>query len=530
MNLSGNKYRSSVLWLIVISTLVRGLLAATLELGNDEVYYRLYALYPDWSHFDHPMMVGIVMQIFSLNMLFQSEFSLRLASVIFGAVNIWLIFRIGSQIKNYRVGFFAALLYVSSIYATVITGIFILPDTPQSVLWLMTILLMLKTLPIGPNGKKSRKRMLLIGLGIGLGLLSKYTSIFLLLGLVLYIVLFRKVWLSSLSFYLVLIVAGVCALPILIWNIQNDFISFTFHTARISTSGYSLNLNYFITEFIGEMFYNNPINFILIIVSLFFVSNKKLKIKKSTQAILVLSSLPLIISFGIFSLFRETLPHWSAPGYTALILLAAAWLDQLQNKRVVKTLLISAISLTGIVLMLGYFQINYGIIDLSGEEEPGRLGKNDFSLDMFGYRQIGNGFAEIVAQDVATGEMPENSILIGDNWFPLANYDFYAAYPIGMKVFGIADLNHLHKYAWTNKIQGGFKLGMNGYYITDSKYLRQPNELKTHFETAEIADTIPIYRSGKLVKQAFVYRLKNMVKVPEDPFEESPQPPLEKGE
>lgn len=47
------------LWSIIISSvLIRGFLAWYVELGNDEVYYWTYALYPDWSHFDHPPMVG----------------------------------------------------------------------------------------------------------------------------------------------------------------------------------------------------------------------------------------------------------------------------------------------------------------------------------------------------------------------------------------------------------------------------------------------------------------------------------------
>ena len=72
-------------YLIGISLIVRAFLAGLLELGNDEVYYWTYALYPDLSHFDHPPMVGFIIQIFSLNLLFEHEFFLRLGSIIFGA-------------------------------------------------------------------------------------------------------------------------------------------------------------------------------------------------------------------------------------------------------------------------------------------------------------------------------------------------------------------------------------------------------------------------------------------------------------
>ncbi|NJN26287.1 MAG: hypothetical protein HC819_10070 [Cyclobacteriaceae bacterium] len=43
------------LWLlIVLTTFIRIFIASTLQLSVDEVYYWTYALYPDWSHFDHP--------------------------------------------------------------------------------------------------------------------------------------------------------------------------------------------------------------------------------------------------------------------------------------------------------------------------------------------------------------------------------------------------------------------------------------------------------------------------------------------
>ena len=91
--MSDNKKINRVLiWLIVVSTIVRGVLAAIIEFGNDEVYYWTYALYPDLSHFDHPPMVGFVIQMFSLDLLFQDEFFIRLGSIVFGAIDTYLVF------------------------------------------------------------------------------------------------------------------------------------------------------------------------------------------------------------------------------------------------------------------------------------------------------------------------------------------------------------------------------------------------------------------------------------------------------
>jgi hypothetical protein len=512
------KYRTWVFILIIISTVIRGLLAALLELGNDEVYYRLYALFPDWSHFDHPSMVGITMQLFSLNMLLQSEFFLRFGAIVFGAINIWIVFLIGKKVKNERTGFISAVLYVSSIYASVITGIFILPDTPQSLFWIMSVYLILHTFSESSTRPDTNRNLILLGLTLGFGILSKYTTVFIWIGIVLFVLLFDRKWLKVKTLYLSFALTVFLSLPILIWNIRNDFISFTFHSSRVDMAGYGINLNYFLRELMGEFLYNNPVNFVLIILALITILKNKLQMRKVLQKLLILISLPLIMSFIIFSFFRETLPHWSAPAYTSLIFIAAAWLDQ-KRHAVAKPVLISSISVITIVVLLGYLQINHGVIQFTEPEAYNRMGKNDPSLDMFGYRQIGETFGDIVRRDINNGEMPEGSVLVGDNWFPLANYDYYAAYPADMKVFGLADLDHLHKYAWVNEIQGGFQKGMSGYYISDSKYFRPPNQLFIDtFREIEAIDTIQVYRGDKVVKLAFIWRLKDLKKVPADPF------------
>ena len=75
MKIKQQNINKCLILLLSVSALLRGFLAFFLEFGNDEVYYWTYALYPDWSHFDHPPMVGFMMQLFSGNLFFTSEFS-----------------------------------------------------------------------------------------------------------------------------------------------------------------------------------------------------------------------------------------------------------------------------------------------------------------------------------------------------------------------------------------------------------------------------------------------------------------------
>jgi len=133
--------------LILISFFLRLFLAYTFELGNDEVYYWTYALFPDLSHFDHPPMVGFFIQLFSFNLTFRSEVFIRLAAVVVGTINTYLIFLIAKKIKNSLAGLYAAFLYTASIYGFVVNGLFILPDAPLSLFWLIDLYLFVHILP-----------------------------------------------------------------------------------------------------------------------------------------------------------------------------------------------------------------------------------------------------------------------------------------------------------------------------------------------------------------------------------------------
>jgi 4-amino-4-deoxy-L-arabinose transferase-like glycosyltransferase len=116
---------------VVINLIIKLIPAAVLELGNDEVYYWTYALFPDWSHFDHPPMVGLTIQLFSLNLRFQSEIFMRLGSLVLSSASVILLFYLVKKIYSQRAAFISILLFTSSFYFNIISGLFILPDTPQ---------------------------------------------------------------------------------------------------------------------------------------------------------------------------------------------------------------------------------------------------------------------------------------------------------------------------------------------------------------------------------------------------------------
>jgi hypothetical protein len=509
------------LWiLIAISFAIRAFIAWTLELGNDEVYYWTYALYPDLSHFDHPPMVGYMIQFFSLNLLFDSEIWIRMSSLILGSINIWLFFQMGKKLHGPRTGLIAATLYVASVYGTVITGIFILPDTPQMFFWLISLYLIIDIFHTETKPSKANKLLLYTGILIGLGMLSKYTSVYLWFGIFIYIILFDRKWLKSGYLYLSVILSIILFSPVIWWNIQNDFVSLSFQGGRVNpASGLELRPDYFFMEVLGEFLYNNPINVVLIILAVISLLKKRIKngINRSFKILLSIS-LPLIFTFLFLSLFKRTLPHWTAPAYTTLLLLAAYHLNEIPGSAKVlfpKPMRYS-LGLLLLVMTVGILQIKLGIIRFDHPDKVSvtKLGQKDISLDIYGWKKIGSEFTQILQRDRESGYF-NSEYIISHRWFPAANLDYYAGFPNDIKVLGLGYISAIHKYYWINQKRGGFDLGMNAYCITTSHNYSDPYEdFSQFFSRIEPSDTLHIKRNGKHVMNVFIYRLKDMKQLP----------------
>ena len=518
------KFTKYVVGLIVISTILRFFIAYFIEFGNDEVYYWTYALYPDWSHFDHPPMIGYMIQLFTGNLSISSEWAVRLPSVVLGAVDTWMMFAIGKRLKNELTGLYAAILYTVSIYSFLIVGVFILPDTPQIFFMLLAFYSFIKALDSEELGKKEKKSMLLAGLFTGLGIFSKYTAIYMWVGAALFVLFFKRKWFKEITLYIAGFITLLFIIPILYWNDVNDWISFTFHGNRVDVTKYGLRLDYFFSELGGEILYNNPVYFVICIISIVYCLRYIGRYLSKEQTFLVLfMGLPIIFTFLGFSLFRHTLPHWSAPGYVMLMPLAAAYLaTKFQRNLRPKTIpwpLQIGIGLLILVLLLGVLQIKLGIFRLDKSKVYTELGEDDVSLDLYGWDQIGDEFATVRKTAIEKGQIAADAPIISYKWFPLAHLDYYVAQKEGINALAIGELKDIHKYAWINHNRGGFHKGMDAWYITTSRNYKDPNRLyKNYFEEIIPVDTIQIYRGNRIENRAFVFELKDLKEIPKDPL------------
>ena len=134
---------------------------------------------------------------------------------------------------------------------------------------------------------------------------------------------------------------------------------------------------------------------------------------------------------------------------------------------------------------------------------------------MYGWRQLEPKFAALRETKIAEGVMQEDDGIVANEWFPLANLDYYVARPLGMKVMGLGWLEFLHKYLWINDKRGGFQLGENYWFLSDSRYPKNPKSMyQWYFEEIELVDVIEIQRCGKPAKNFFVYTCKGLCAEP----------------
>ena len=498
-------YRLKLLILIILSTIIRIGIASNLELTNDEVYYRLYAMYPDFSHFDHPPMVGWLIQLTSLNLLLDSALFIRLGAIILGSITLVLAFKIGKKIHGDRTGFIAAFLFSFSPYLFLLSGTFILPDTPLLFFWMFALYLIISIFDNKMTNKKTNQ-FLLVGLVIGLAALSKYTAIFLWLGIGLYILFYKRNMLKQWQLYVSILITILCLFPVFYWNIQNDFISFTFHNERVSLFS-NLCFSCFLREIAGESIYNNPFIFVMIYFVFFHFSFFKGKtFYTEHNRLFYCIGFPLVVLFLLFSLFRTILPHWNAPGYAVMIFPVAIYMAE-KVEMGKKALWVQAKIWAGILVciaILFLLQLNYAIFNLK------QLEIQDITLEVSTWKKTGEAFAELSQRAEKKGEMPPNAPIIAARWFPAANLDMYVAKPTNRKLLAIGNIEKIHKYAWINASRGGFYHGMDAWYITDDYDFTPPDNVSVYFETLSPPDTLKITRNGEVCKNVYVYKLKNM--------------------
>ena len=220
--------------LVVVLTALRLMAAGAIHLTEDEAYYRLWAQHLQFGYFDHPPMIA--WWIRAGTMLFgDTPLGVRLLPALASGLNTWLIGDLARRLgAEPRTAFRAALWYNATL-TVCLGGMLAIPDAPASLFW---------TLTLWALAARVAQRMSLgwwaaAGVAAGLGVLSKYSALFLAPGVVLWLLLIPG-GLAALRRpgpWLAALVAGGLFSVNVVWNAQNHWESFTKQFGRAAPQG-----------------------------------------------------------------------------------------------------------------------------------------------------------------------------------------------------------------------------------------------------------------------------------------------------
>ena len=307
--------------IIIICFFIKLILANYIPFLNDEAYAIAVSQNFSWSFFDHPP-VGFWSSLIFSKFTDESLFFYRLPFILYGLATTIVIYKLGKETGNSYLGLWSALLYNLAPFYFFSGSLFIVPDASLN---LGIVLVGYCLVKLHNTSKNYNFLLLLLGFSLALCFASKYQGYLLGLGslIVFYYSSKKLSFLKNPVFYLCILISITGLLPTLIWNYQNNWISFQFHGSR---QGFTLNLSNFLIMLFASFLYLLPQTVLLPITNFFrIIKNKNFELINLTpEKILTLLALPNIVIFTfVYITSSKTFPHWIMPGWLLLLPIAA---------------------------------------------------------------------------------------------------------------------------------------------------------------------------------------------------------------
>lgn len=345
---------------IAVSAVARVLFDAAIGFGVGEGYYVASARHLALSYFDQPPLFLWVTWLMLRFYEATDTLMLRLPFLAMFGVTTWLMFLFGKRLFGEWAGAWSAVILNLSLVFTLSVGSWVQPDAPLF-LFLLAAALCVSELAFG----EPRRPLLLwcgAGAAFGLALLSKYHAALTLLGLLIFVATTPgyRAWFMSRGLLCAAVIATVIFSPVLIWNAQNEWVSFLFQGERAVGSG--LHPEWLLRSILGQ----GALIGVLIwppLMVVFFKALRQGPADPKSWFLCCLGMLPLIL-FTVVALWAPLGLHfhWQAPGYVFLFpLLGRAVADRMQrNDRPTRNWLLSSATLMAASLAFVASQAQYG--------------------------------------------------------------------------------------------------------------------------------------------------------------------------
>jgi dolichol-phosphate mannosyltransferase len=302
---------------LAVVALLSAWMCATTPAFSQEAYYWTYAQHPALSYFDHPPMVAWLIWL-GTAVFGDGAVGLRLGTWLCGIGTAWLCMRqlaaFGLDLRAQCLG--AALSIAVPILA--MTHMLATPDAPLVFFWTLSTFCLWRA----RNG--SVRWWLFAGAAAGAALLSKYSAAFLAIGGFITMLVdpaMRRQLLRP-GVYLALVTSVIVFLPVIVWNVSNDFESFRFQTEeRFSKSEFGAH--WLIQVIAGQFFVFHPLLAVLLPFALPWLL-RRWRLDPRVTWILAYG-LPMPAYLVVTSVWIQVKINWLAPAFVPLTLGLVVW-------------------------------------------------------------------------------------------------------------------------------------------------------------------------------------------------------------
>jgi len=367
---------------IAVSAVRLALLAAQpVPLSMDEAQYWFWSRDLGWGYFSKPPLLAWLIAA-TTSVCGDGESCVRLSSPVLHAATSLVIFGIGQQFYSTRVGLWSSVTY-TLLPGVSFSAVLASTDVPLLFCWAVALYSIARLLT-----ENQTRWWVLLGVGLGVGLLSKYAMLFFLVCIALAALMdlhFRRL-LTSTKAGLMMAFALLIASPNIIWNVTNSFVSYR-HTIGTMNLGDDLFHPTKVAEFIGSQF--GVFGPILFAVLLWVVWRNLSSLQAASRAdkILVAFTLPMIVIMAGQALLSRANANWAATSYVAATGLVCAWCVRHSKTWLLQATMLLHLLLAGVL---------YGYNDLANAFGITLTRKTDPLLQSRGWDRAGNWSTQLV--------------------------------------------------------------------------------------------------------------------------------------
>ncbi|MDF2691318.1 MAG: dolichol monophosphate mannose synthase [Gammaproteobacteria bacterium] len=302
---------------------------------RDTFYYWDWGRHLALSYFDGPPMIAYMLRL-STTIFGNNLFALNFVGLICIACTGFFIYKTAELLLDKETGFIAALLWILFPITSAKLLVCVTYDTCLSLFWAMTVYCVCRYLKYQKDAD-----LYWTGMAIGLMLLAKYSGIVLVFGILIFLVLspiYRGVFKNK-HFYFSILLALIIFSPVIIWNLQNDWVSVKYlssvHKLADPHPGHYIGNvlgNFFVfalVPFIAMYKYKlksrpSLINFMLCISLVFFIF---WQIAAFSDLVFMTYLAPASISLSLFSAYYIKHYHYQKTLYVilAIFFMCSLW-------------------------------------------------------------------------------------------------------------------------------------------------------------------------------------------------------------